>query len=568
MKKETAMSDQKKTGSVHPPVPMFTIDKDYRIQTWSPQMVNLFHISAENAIGKFCYAITKCQRPRDCIIERSKEEMDVLHVYPVAFRLSEQNRENMVLNELPIFDESKGFAGAVVYVTKLPSNSKSKTYCVNAKEEFSAIISSIADGVFTVDRSWRITSFNRAAEEITGFKEKDVKGRLCKDVFQTNHCVDGCPLALTLQKDHQIFRYELEMLDRKNRKKTISANTSVLKDLDGTPIGGIVSFHDVSTLKQLVNHVKGKTLFEGIVGHSKKMQEIFKLIEDIADSPSTVLITGESGTGKEMIANAIQKRSNRRDKPFVKLNCSVFSEGVLESELFGHVKGAFTDARFDKPGRFELANEGTIFLDEIGDTSQRIQLKLLRVLQEQEFERVGGLTTIKVDVRVIAATNKNLEEAITNGEFRQDLFYRLNVIPIHVPPLRERKEDIPYLIERFLEKYRLLTGKEIRDISTTAMDILMLYQYPGNVRELENAIEYAFNMAKGTVIEETHLPFSIRSCECRTAIMAQKNTGSEKDNIIKILEDVHWNRQRAAELLGVSRVTLWRYLKKYELENK
>ena len=561
------MSDHKKTDSVHPPVPMFTIDENYRVQTWSPQMVDLFEIPAKKAIGKLCYTITKCQRTRDCIIERSKEETNILHVCPVAFRLSERNRKNMVLNELPIFNESKGFAGAVVYVTRLPSNSKSKTYCVSAKEEFSAIINSIADGVFTVDRSWRITSFNRAAEEITGFKEKEVKGKFCKDVFQTTRCVEGCPLALTLEKDHQIFRYELEMHDQNNQEKSISVNTSVLKDINGRPIGGVVSFHDISTLKQLVNHVKGATLFEGIVGHSKKMQEIFQLIKDIADSPSTVLITGESGTGKEMIANAIQRRSNRRDKPFIKVNCSVFSEGVLESELFGHVKGAFTDAKFDKPGRFELANGGTIFLDEIGDTSQRIQLKLLRVLQEQEFERVGGVKTIKVDVRVIAATNKNLEKAIANEEFRQDLFYRLNVIPIRMPPLRERKEDIPHLIERFLEKYRLLTGKEIRDISTTAMDILMLYEYPGNVRELENAIEYAFNMAKGKIIEEKHLPFSIRSCECRSAIMRRKNVFSEKDNIIKILEDVHWNRQRAAELLGISRVTLWRYLKKYGLED-
>ncbi|NOY78123.1 MAG: PAS domain-containing protein [Calditrichaeota bacterium] len=561
------MSNHKKADSVHPPVPMFTIDENYRIQTWSPQMIELFEIPAEEAIGKYCYSVTKCQHTQDCIIDRSREETDILHVCPVAFRLSDRNRKNMVLNELPIFNESKGFAGAVVYVTRLPSNSKSKTYCVSAKEEFSAIINSIADGVFTVDRSWRITSFNRAAEEITGFKASEVKGKFCKDVFRTNRCVEGCPLALTLEKDRQIFRYELEIHDQKNQEKSISVNTSVLKDLEGRPIGGIVSFHDISTLKQLVNHVKGATLFEGIVGHSKKMQEIFKLIEDIADSPSTVLITGESGTGKEMIANAIQRRSNRRNKPFIKVNCSVFSEGVLESELFGHVKGAFTDAKFDKPGRFELANGGTIFLDEIGDTTQRIQLKLLRVLQEQEFERVGGVKTIKVDVRVIAATNKNLEKAIADGEFRQDLFYRLNVIPIRIPPLRERKEDIPHLIERFLEKYRLLTGKEIRDISTTAMDILMLYEYPGNVRELENAIEYAFNMAKGTIIEESHLPFSIRNCGTHSTIRNRENIFSEKDNLLKVLEDVHWNRQRAAELLGISRVTLWRYLKKYGLEN-
>ncbi len=532
----------------------------------SPQMESLLQSEAGEILGKKCFDVLDCHRHKDCILSRAEEPVDVLHVCPVTFRLDGGREDGLILNELPIFDTSAHFSGALIYAIRLPKEAQSKMHCINAKEEFSAIVSSIADGVFTIDQSWRITSFNRAAQEITGFTEEEVKGRFCRDIFRTNKCKEGCPLALTLEKNQQIFRYELEILDKKNHRHTISVNTSVLKDLYDHPIGGIVSFHDISTLKQLVNHVKGKTLFEGIVGRSKPMQEIFKLIDDIADSPSTVLITGESGTGKELIANAIQRRSNRKDGPFVKVNCSVFSEGLLESELFGHVKGAFTDARYDKPGRFELADGGTIFLDEIGDASPKIQLKLLRVLQEHEFERVGGVKTIHVDVRVIAATNKNLEKAIATGEFRQDLFYRLNVIPIHVPPLRERKEDIPYLIERFLEKYRLTTGKDIRDISTTAMDILMLYEYPGNVRELENAIEYAFNMAKGSVIEEEHLPFSIRSCECRRKIEDLHEKSTLEMTILKVLEEVRWNRQKAAERLGMSRVTLWRHMKKLGLE--
>ncbi len=549
-----------------PPVAMMAVDVEGTVRSVSEEMEKLLSLPARDIFGKKCFDILQCHHPKDCILARAKEPAHVLYLCPVTFRLNGGNDSGLILNELPIFSQEAKFAGAIIYAIRLPKEARSKTHCINAKEEFSAIVNSIADGVFTIDQSWRITSFNRAAQEITGFSEKEVIGKFCKDVFRTNKCSEGCPLALTLEKNHQIFRYELEIVDKQDRKHTISANTSVLKDLYDHPIGGIVSFHDISTLKQLVNHVKGKTLFEGIVGRSKPMQEIFKLIEDIADSPSTVLITGESGTGKEMIANAIQRRSNRRDGPFIKVNCSVFSEGLLESELFGHVKGAFTDARYDKPGRFEMADGGTIFLDEIGDASQKIQLKLLRVLQEHEFERVGGVKTIHVDVRVIAATNKNLEEAIAKGEFRQDLFYRLNVIPIRVPPLRERKEDIPYLIERFLEKFRLLTGKEIRNISTTAMDILMLYEYPGNVRELENAIEYAFNMAKGSIIEENHLPFSIRSCECRRQIAEFTESEAEDLQLKKVLEEVRWNRQKAAERLGISRVTLWRYMKKYGLE--
>jgi len=335
-------------------------------------------------------------------------------------------------------------------------------------------------------------------------------------------------------------------------------------------MGAVISMRDLSYFHQIRKSLDQKTQFMGMVGKSKKMQEIYELIEEIADSPSTVLIQGESGTGKELIANAIQKLSSRRDKPYIKVNCSVFPETLLASELFGHVKGAFTDAHKDRKGRFEMADGGTIFLDEIGEASPAVQIKLLRVLQEKEFERVGGSETIKVDVRVIAATNQDLQKAVQEKRFREDLYYRLNVIPIYVPPLRERKEDIPLLIDYFMEKYRLITGKAIDDISDDALDMLMNYDYPGNIRELENAIEYAFARTKNRQITAEKLPLTIRE-QARKAVFGNSHASDvtarteEYIRIRRALEHHRWNREAAAQALGISRTTLWRKMKKLRL---
>jgi len=311
------------------------------------------------------------------------------------------------------------------------------------------------------------------------------------------------------------------------------------------------------------------TQFEGIVGKHKRMLEIYELIAEVANAEASVLIMGESGTGKEMVANAIVKRSHRRNQPYVKVNCSVFPETLLESELFGHVRGAFTDARNDRIGRFELANRGTILLDEVGEISPAAQVKLLRVIEEKQFERLGSSETIKVDVRVIAATNQDLPRLVQQKRFRNDLYYRLNVIPITLPALRERRSDIPLLVDHFLAKYRLLTGKPIEQITDQALDLLMGYDFPGNVRELENSIEHAFARTTGNVITEQKLPLAIRQhTHTRVEVACPNEHDEECQRILRALEQAHWKRNQAARRLGISRITLWRRMKSLGLLNQ
>jgi transcriptional regulator with PAS, ATPase and Fis domain len=296
------------------------------------------------------------------------------------------------------------------------------------------------------------------------------------------------------------------------------------------------------------------------------MREIYTLIKEIASVNSSVLITGESGTGKELVADAIQKESNRANKPYVKVNCSVFPPDLLSSELFGHVRGAFTDARNNRIGRFEMANGGTIFLDEIGETPLQMQIQLLRVIQEGTFERVGESVTRKVDVRIIAATNIDLMEAIRNGKFRDDLYYRLNVIPVYVPPLKERKEDISFLIRHFINKLNLTSSKKIVDIDDDAMDALLAYDWPGNIRELENAIEYAFARSNDDVIHRSKLPPSIKMLKPCKELYGIESGEDEKSQIIDLLERYHWNKTLVAKELKIGRTTLWRKLKTYGLD--
>jgi two-component system response regulator AtoC len=340
-------------------------------------------------------------------------------------------------------------------------------------------------------------------------------------------------------------------------------------------VAKIENFSQIKALQKeneiLREKLERKFHFQNIIGKNKKMLEIFELIKDIAQTSSTVLIRGESGTGKELIANAIHFNSDRAKKPFIKVNCAVLNENLLESELFGHVKGAFTGAIRDKIGRFELANHGTIFLDEIGDISPNMQLKLLRVLQEGEFERVGGTETKKVDVRVIAATNKNLEEAMQKGEFRQDLYYRLNVIPIFVPPLRERKDDIPLLVDYFIDRFSTLFNKTIKGISEDALNALVQYHWPGNIRELENVIERAIVLIKSDVITVKDLPDYVQSKTQTMAAIPDDTNGSlqdmveayEKQLILKALEKHNHNKLQTAKSLGLHRSTFMSKLKKY-----
>lgn len=431
-----------------------------------------------------------------------------------------------------------------------------------------AILDSIGEGLFTVDKNFKINYFNLAAEKITGLKRDAVIGHFCKYIFKSELCYENCPIARVLESGENLYDVESQIKNENGKPVPIKLNAAVLRNSEGEPVGGVISFRDLSDLELMKKKLTEQSDFYGIVGHSKSMHEIFQLIEEISDSDATVLLQGESGTGKEIVANAIQETSLRKDKPFIKVNCSVFSDQLLASELFGHVKGAFTGAIKDRPGRFEMANNGTLFLDEVAEMPLPMQLKLLRVLQEGTFERVGESVTRRVDVRVIAATNKELKKALAEGTFREDLFYRLNVIPIEVPPLRERPEDIPYLVKHFINKFSLIYKKEIQDIEDEALDLIIRYDWPGNIRELENAIEYAFARTRDkNSIESCKLPPTIReNISCYESQVSQSAPQDEDAKLLQLLERHHWNKTRVAKELGVGRSTLWRKLKKIGVE--
>jgi len=360
------------------------------------------------------------------------------------------------------------------------------------------------------------------------------------------------------------------VIEKDNKELTLSISTSLMKDENDTVIAGVGIFRDISLIENLKKELKEKYSFKNIVGKNPKMHKIYELLLEVSATNSSVLIEGETGTGKELIASAIHHNSHRSDKPFIKVNCAALSEGLLESELFGHVKGAFTGAIADKPGRFELATSGTLFLDEISDIPLATQIKLLRVLQDGKFERVGGTKTIKVDVRIIGASNKNLKDAVEKGLFREDLYYRLKVITINVPPLRERKDDIPILIRHFINKFNKEINKKVENLSPRAMGLFLEYNFPGNVRELEHIIEHAFIRCKGNIIHPEHLPEELQSMDTIDKVLTSKKPlkALEKETILRILGETNWKYQDCAKRLGISRTTLWRKMKDLRIEKR
>lgn len=431
-------------------------------------------------------------------------------------------------------------------------------------ETLQAILNNISDGVITYDTDLRITSFNRAAEEITGYKASEAMGAQCRDIFRCSVCDPSCGMYQTSQNQIPNDNGEIRLERKDGGIRIARVGTAILRDSSGCLTGTVVTFRDLSELHSLKKELLGRYQFHSIIGKSHKMQEIYALIEDVGESDATVLVLGESGTGKELIARAIHHQSRRSQYPFVKVNCSALAETLLESELFGHVKGAFTGAYRDKIGRFELAQQGSIFLDEIGDISPNIQLKLLRVLQEREVERVGDSKVINVDVRIIAATNRNLRQLVDEGKFREDLFYRLNVIPVSIPPLRERKEDIPLLVDHFISRFNEQTGKNIVGITREALNILMDYTWPGNIRQIENAIEHAFVKSHGRSIEPVSLPMEV--CMASKHFQATMvGPTDERETLLAALQRAGWNKAKASRDLGIDRVTLWRKVKKYNI---
>jgi len=430
-------------------------------------------------------------------------------------------------------------------------------------DEQNIILDSIADGVFTVDQDWRITSFNRAAQKITGVSREEAIGQLCKDVLKADICEKNCCLRMTMKTGEPIVNKKVHIIDAEGRRLPITISTALLRDGGNLLLGAVETFRDISIEEDLRKAVQAKYSFADIISKNHKMLQLFDILSDIAVSASTVLIEGESGTGKELFARAIHNLSIRKKQPFIALNCSALPDTLLESELFGYKAGAFTDAKRDKPGRFRLAENGTLFLDEIGDITPAMQVKLLRVLQEKTYEPLGATESVEHNVRIIAASNKNLEELVRQGRFREDLFYRINVFKITLPPLRERMEDIPLLVENFIARFNALQKKDITGVSDSAMTALMEYAYPGNIRELANIIERAFILCKTGSIEKKHLPEFLFA----SASVGYKSTDSEslKDiestYLINALKQNNWNRLQTAKQLNMHKSTLYRKIK-------
>ena len=431
------------------------------------------------------------------------------------------------------------------------------------------ILDSINDGVFTVDDQWRITSFNRAAEKITGVPRDQALGRPCCEVFRASICETACALRETLASGKPIVNKAVYILDAQGNQIPISISTAVFRDAEGNVLGGVETFRDLSLVEELRKELEAKSRFADIVARSRAIHEIFEILPQIAESGSSVLIEGASGTGKELFARAIHDLSPRKEKPFVAINCAAFPDTLLESELFGYKAGAFTDARTDKPGRFDLANGGTLLLDEIGDISPAMQVRLLRVLQERVFEPLGSVQPVETNVRIIAATNKDLSTLVQQGRFREDLFYRIHVIRIALPPLRDRREDIPLLIEHFIARFNRLQGKDIAGVTDDVLATLMEYDFPGNVRELANIIEHAFVLCRSDLIQEKHLPPHFRATMpsgITNDIDGMTLTGMERLLITDALKRHNGNRTAAARQLGINPSTLFRKVKSLGIE--
>ena len=428
------------------------------------------------------------------------------------------------------------------------------------------ILDSIADGVFTVDHQGRITSFNKAAERITGFSKDEAIGQYCHEIFRANTCFEACPLKHTAETTETIINLEVNILNRDNKEIPISISTAVVRDHQGKVVGAVETFRDLSLIKELHKEIYKQYSFQDILGRSKPMLKLFQILPDIAQSDATVLIEGESGTGKELFATAVHNLSSRQDKPFIKVNCAALPETLLESELFGYKRGAFTDAKRDKPGRFRQAHGGTIFLDEIGDMSKGTQVKLLRVLEQKEYEPLGSNKTEKVDVRIIAATNRDLEKTTAGGEFREDLYYRIGVVNLPMPPLRERQGDTELIAKALLHRYAAENNRKISGFTAPALRAILTHSWSGNVRELENRLKRAVIMAEGSKLTPEDLELVSPHTQYENLGLREAREALEKDLIQRSLSRNKGNITRAARDLGISRPTLYELMEKLGIE--
>jgi PAS domain S-box-containing protein len=427
------------------------------------------------------------------------------------------------------------------------------------------VLHSISDGVITVDREWRITCFNRAAEEITGYSRSEVMGRCCFDVLRSDLCQDACPIQHTLETGKPVAGLVVYISGKNDTRIPVSVSTALFLDKGGRLLGGVETFRDLRQIKALKKQAEKSFTSADIITKNSKVKALLELLPILAESGSAVLITGETGTGKDLFARAIHNLSPRKDGPFVAVNCGGFPETLVESELFGYEKGAFTGADRAKPGRFARAENGTLFLDEVGNLPLSTQAKLLRVLQNRTYEPLGGREPIKTNARILTATNQDLLSMVEEGTFRRDLYYRINVIELGLPSLRERPEDVLPLIQHFVGHLALVHEKRVQGVTPEALRILMSYEYPGNIRELENIVEHGFVLTNAPLIGLEHLPHWLVT-KNQLPLPGGSLEDCQRSAILAALERNEWNRLAAAKDLGIHKSTLFRKIRRLGLQ--
>ncbi len=546
----------------------FSVDTDWYITSFNRAAEKITGVARHDAIGRKCYDIFKadiCQS--SCALKKVMETGLDVDELKITIRDNDGKKLPICINACVLRNESGEMIGGVETFRDCSTIEKLR-HDITLSD---SILESIIDGAFSVDTDWHITSFNQAAEKITGVKRHNAIGRKCYDIFKTDICKSSCALKKAMETGANIENLNVTIKSHKGANLPIRINASVLRNESGEMIGGVETFQDCSAIETLRKEISEQYEFQDIISKNYKIQKIFTILPNIAKSDSTVLIEGPSGSGKELFAKAIHTLS-KREGNYIALNCAALPDNLLESELFGYKAGAFTGANIDKPGRFALAEGGTIFLDEIGDISPALQLRLLRVLQEKEYEPLGSIKTEKADVRVISASNKNLTKLVKEGRFRDDLFFRLNIIKIDLPPLSERREDIQILVAHFIQKFNVLKQKNIESASPEVISILMRHNFPGNIRELENIIEYCFVLCHQAVIDCDCLPESLtaglqeRPSQNIVNNIATPLSNAEAATILAALQECNGNRGKTSALLGIEKTTLWRKMKKYQIK--
>ena len=552
---------------------VFTVDEERRITSFNETVQRLTGFKEEEVIGKRCHDIFfsdlchgRCMFPEEPEFRGGPKAFD-MEVYD-----QEGNRHRVTKLVSPLLDGKGEVTGCIEVFQDLSIYSDLLDRIRYDEHRLKLILDNLDVGVFTVNRGGHITSFNSMAETITGYQRQELLGQHHEKLMGCDRPGQTCGLAESIETGKSLANLHRELFTKDGRKLPIRASFMALRNETGQIIGGLETFQDLSLIQQLNRAISDKYTFSDMIGKDALMQQIFEILPVVAESEANVLIEGPTGTGKDLLAKIIHNTSRRKDHTFVKVNCAALPDNLLESEMFGYVKGAFTGADNDKPGRFQEADGGSIFLDEIGDMPLSLQAKLLRVLEDKEFYPLGGRKLCQVDVRIISATNQVLEDLVREKRFREDLFYRLNVMRLELPPLKLRRGDIPLLINDFIKQYNVTKGASVSRIDEDAMDILLNYDYPGNIRELENIIEHACVLCQGEVVERRHLPIYLQHSYGREESDARPKEDipstrdlRERELLLEALKAHLWHRQETARALGMDRTTLWRKMKKHNI---